>query len=274
MEQLAIPVSNGGKVFTHVDTKEPSASTLADAQKEADQGHYYKAIHKFLSGSIATYHMDGGDTVDDPAKISAITRDMPYVSADTLAMHVLVELNEDDLFEGVYQCPRCSTQIICEKTDDDDTRDSISALNVEYMADYASTFTVTLSTPIVIPKGKQEIEEISTMTFTHPTLAHCIKAASKMPANDKVRRQLQIYAESIVTVNEDAAGVADAWRANYGMYIMTRLSPRKDVKQIATSVSSFGIDARVFKTCPNCGKQFYGRVNTSNFFGSALQLGT
>lgn len=268
METLAIPVFHHDSIYTTVEIKEPSPGALADTRKEAETGAYYKAIHKFLAGSIASYHTDNGTVVDDPAKIAVITRYMPYVSADTLSLAVLADLNDDDLFEGVYHCPRCGHQIICELKGDDDTRDSLSDLPISIMDDPIATFPITLSAPVVIQK-RQEVDEISTLEIAHPTLDHCIKAASKVPSSDKGRRQLRIYAEALVTVNEQP--ITDPWRNNWGMHIMLNASMKHDIKRIAHEVNKYGVDPRIDKVCPNCGKEYKAQVNTSNFFVSALQ---
>lgn len=268
METLAIPVFYDGAIYPSVEIKEPSPSTLADTRKEAAAGDYYKAITRFLSGSIASYHALDGTVVEDESKISLLTRRMAYVSGDTLSLAVLADLNDDDLFEGVYHCPRCGHQIVCELKGDDDTRDALSDLPVAVMEEYAETFSITLSSPVVI-KQRQEVDEISTLEIAYPTLEHCIRAAAKIPSNDVVRRQLRIYAEALQSVN--AQPITDPWRNNWAMHIMLNCSLKHDIKAIAKRVNEYGVDPSVEKMCPSCGKVFKGVVNTSNFFVSALQ---
>ncbi len=264
--QLAIPVFYNDDIFTHVEIQEPSPATLADTQKEIEKtGNYFKAIHVFLSGSIMSYH--GKSIIDNKQQIYAITRLMPYTTASMLALDVLVDLNDDDFFEGVYHCPRCGYKIICEKAGDEDTRDAISSLHRTYMEEHSNRFGVDLIKHATLVKG-EETEEITSIALHYPTLSDTIAAFSKIPTSDPVTRQYQIYVEAIELINGEAK--PDAWKANFGLLTIQHVSI-KDIRKIGNEVRRYGVDEHIEKTCSECGKVFRARVNTANFFVSALQ---
>lgn len=271
MNKLVIPVNQGGKLYTHVDLKEPTPAVIADTQKEAESGNFYKSMHRFLSGSIDSIYSDSGDSVSDRDKIKLITRHMPFVSADKIALDILVDLNDDDMFEGIYKCPRCGHDIICELQEDEDTRDRISDLPVHYMDDYLETFTIDLEKPVQIKK-KDEVEDINSIEFYYPTLQNGIQASSKAVGNNSHKKQQYIYTEAVKAVNGQE--VQNSWKTNYGPLVIGNLPFKSGMKKISLKMSEFGVDHRVDKVCPKCGKEFKAEINTSNFFVSALESAT
>lgn len=272
--KLPIPISSNGDFYSEVEISRPKTGIIADAQGLLDTGDVFSAIARFISGSTVTISSPEGKVEAIPDRIKTLTRRMPYRSAEYISMMILLLLNEeDDGIEGVYICPRCGCQIIAEldEQNDIDTRDRISELPVIFMDEPEETFTVSLNEPVLI-KNKQSDEVLYTveeLEIIHPTLENCIHAYRKHGTKDLVRRQLAIYSEAMVKINDEE--VDNKLRNLWGMFIFENLDSSTDIQTIGREVSKYGMGTSVSKDCPNCKKHFEAPINTSNFFASGLQ---
>lgn len=270
--KLPIPISSNGNFYSEIEINRPKTGIIADAQGLLDTGDVFSAIARFISGSTDSISGEG-NTEEVPDRIKTLTRRMPYRSAEYISMMILLLLNEeDDGIEGAYICPRCGCQIIAEldEQNDIDTRDRISELPVTFMDEPKETFTVSLNEPVLI-KNQQNDEVLYTveeLEIVHPTLENCIHAYRKHGAKDSVRRQLAIYSEAMVKINDEE--VDNKLRNLWGMFIFENLDSSTDIQTIGNEVSKYGMETSVGKDCPNCKKHFEAPINTSNFFASGL----
>ena len=77
-----------------------------------------------------------------------------------------------------------------------------------------------------------------------------------------------IYLEALKKYND--IEVDSKFRSRWGMYALEKLK-KPDIIKITTELTKYGYNVVVEKKCNSCGKNFEVMLNTSNFFGSALQ---
>lgn len=272
MTQLPIPIANGGKRYTHCEVVAPKTSVIADTEREAKKS-IYSGILTFVAGGIDKLYDSDGKEIDEPTVIKRICRDMPYRTAEYLAIQIVLEIDPDDGFEGYYHCPRCGQEMISEDDPEQDTRDHISDLNVTFMEEESLVFKVEIDPPLDIKdkKSGEIIESIESLTLEYPTLGTCIAAQGKYGASGAVRQQFAFYVDSLKQINGEE--IDQKTRSQWGMYIFENLRAGKHgpLAQISENVRRYGMENSIQKTCPNCGKVWQAPVDTSNFFGSALQ---
>lgn len=267
--QLPIPIYFNNEVFSSaVEIKKPNAGCIADTKKISDTGDQYGAIAYFISSCIEGIETKT-DMVMDKGIIKNSVRNMSYRAAEYVFTQIMLLRHSDDGVEGVYYCPRCKQQIVCEAKKENgeivsDTRDFIKQLAVNF-ADGLVNVYYDFKEPIIIKATDGRIlETIENFTMRHPTLADCITASKKVDKNDDMRQQFQIYVECLVEVNGQP--VDNKFKNNYGMLMFERADIDTDLVEISMAVNQYGMDKRVERSCPSCGKVWRSIVNTSNFF--------
>ena len=269
---LPIPIFNGEKIYNIVEIKKPTTGVLTVTYEAKERGNNFKAVLEFVSGCIESITSLDGDVIDSKSEIKRLTGMMPYVSAETLALKIMALINEDDVIEGVYYCPRCGKQIVDEIESEIDQRPRISELEVNNMdiSDYNNEIFVSLDESIKFRNKdtKEIIEEIENFSIRFPTLNDCILACQGMREGQEVKRQLKVYANSIIKINK--IEVNKKWIATWGTLLFSNMFPG-DFKQISKVMQRYGLKQTIEKTCCNCGKVWNATINTSNFFASGLQ---
>jgi predicted RNA-binding Zn-ribbon protein involved in translation (DUF1610 family) len=177
--------------------------------------------------------------------------------------------HSEDGVEGVYYCPRCGQKVICEAKKENgeivsDTRDFIKQLSVTFADGLVNIF-YKFNEPIEIKTTDGRVLEIiESFTMRHPTLSDCMAAVKKVDKRDELRQQFQIYVECLVEINGQVTD--NKFRNNYGLLMFDKADLDTDVYEISKLVNQYGMDKRVDRTCPNCGKEWKSILNTSNFF--------
>lgn len=281
MQAFAIPISRKEATFTQYEIKSPTAGTLASSHKVAQTGDHFTAMLVFLAGVVERVATADGDEITDGdyTRLKSVLAHTPYRAAEDVVIKALCRVHDDTGIEGVYPCPRCGHKHISElavSNDEEeeglDTRDYVEQLPVKMLEDMGELqFTLELNEPVTLinTANKQVLEEIRSMTFVHPTLNHCISAYKKYGNRDAVRLQFATYVEAMTHKNGEE--VDNKWRNNFGMMVFENLKNIKDLRELSTYVSQYGLDNRVKKTCTECGKEWMASVSTHNFFASALQ---
>lgn len=270
--RIPIPVFQAGKAYGEAELEVPDAGTLADTRRALDDGNYFEAVHEFLRGCLKALREDGGESLEgDQAR--AMAKHLPIRSAEFLAIKAMLLLDADDGIEGVYDCPRCGKRQMAEyRSEDSDSRDRISDLEVAYMdGSPGGSFSVTLAEPVTM-KDKASGEAVysaSEIEMDWPTLAHAMNSYGKYGASDRVRRQFAIYIEATRRVNGEE--ISARWRGEYGMFTFEKMKVGPGgLGEFGREMMHYGMKSTIPKTCPSCGKRWEAEVNTSNFFASAL----
>jgi len=267
--KLPIPIYFNNEVFSDsIEIKKPNAGCIADTKKIADTGDQYGAIAFFIASCIEGI-ITKNDLVTDKGIIKNAVRNMSYRSAEYVFTQIMLLRHSDDGVEGVYYCPRCKTQIVCEARKENgeivhDTRDFIKQLQTTF-ADGLVNISYSFVEPIEIKATDGRVlETIESFVMRHPTLADAITATKKVDKNDELRQQFQIYVESLVEIN--GQDVDNKWKNNYGLLMFERADIDTDIVEISREVNKYGMDKRVEKHCPKCEKVWRQIINTSNFF--------
>ena len=281
IEKFPIPFQINGTVYHSCDIESPTAGVLADTKKNADTGDKFSPTLIFLAGCIKSIISDCSE-INDRLQIKSAIRHMPYRTAEVLSLKAILKIHDDDGIEGVYPCPRCNHKVISQllKENDEtisDTRDFISNLDIEYMEEFEEEFEIVLTEPpaMINSKTNEVILDVKTgravmmnsFSLVHPTIGHCIEAQTKQGATDEMRLQYRIYVEAIKKI--DGYEVDKSFREKYVMTLFEKIPNINDIGKIAKKVNQYGIERRVNKICPSCGKEYKAVLNTSNFFESA-----
>lgn len=271
---LAVPIFVDDKIYNQVETKKPRTGVITAAYEKGVKGNIFRAMLEFTSGCIENITSTDGDVVENPVKIKRLCADMPYISAEVIAIKVMAEINEDDVVEGVYSCPRCGTKIITENDIElgVDSRDRISEIETVCMeeTEYNNTIVVELSDPVKINNTKtgEALEVIERFEIRYPTIQDCISAAENMQDGQEVRVQLKIYVNALLSVN--GKPIDRKWIANFGKLLFANMYP-KDMSPIGNALQKYGLNKVVDRVCYKCHKEWKAPINTSNFFALGLQ---
>jgi hypothetical protein len=260
--KIPIAANYKGRKLETISLKKPTSGVLADTRKAVDAGDPYKALQVFISGCTESV-----EDITDKGEIRAITATLPYKSAEFLVTQIALLNHEDDGIEGVYNCPRCGKQKVCEKNSEGDTRDRLSALPV---IETNNLFTVvSFQNPVQLHSVEGEMgSTVSSIALTYPTLGNCSTAFSKVGDKDSMRLQFAIYTEALLGVNDTE--VDAKFKSRFGLVLFDRLTI-PDLKKVAEVLDSVGLDTKVSKTCTGCGKLFSVVLNSFDFFALSLQ---
>ena len=269
--KLPIPAKFGDKVIVECEISKPKAIVITDAKSAVDRNDYYTALKVFCAGVVDSFTDSNGGIITDKQQIRTIMNSMPFRSAEYIAIQSIVAIDGDDGIEGIYPCPRCGYKIIAGYEDNDgvisDTRDYISGLEVRYADENTMDIYVQLDNPVVVHKGNDEIE-IKTMRIQHPTLEHCIKAGNRVGYSNVMKLQLGIIAEAVSDINGNkVTGILReiAYKALDNI-------DSTELFSIVSELGKYGLQTKVAKVCPACGKEFMCTVNTSNFFDFSTRM--
>lgn len=275
--RLPVQIFHNDKVYGEVEIKKPKASVIADVSSSINTGKIFQGMVTFLKGCISEIkHNDVAIT--DPIGIKSLVPKIPYRSAEYLTMQILLDQSKkNDAVEGIYPCPLCGHRVISKLQKYDgmevDTRDYISSLRVNYKDDINSTFKISLNTPVVIKdeRNGEVLENVHGIEFYYPTLEHCINAETKYGSSNDVKLQFGIYAQCIKSINDEP--VDTKYRNMFGYMIIENIEDlENDFRAISFENSQYGLDPTIEKTCPECNEVWRPKINTSNFFVSALRL--
>ena len=260
---LPYPFKIGERAAVSAVIKSPTGSTLADARRAADNGEIYSALLAYVAGSVASFSMDDGSTIEGREAIKSASRDLPWFLAEWIAFRSMLKAGAQDDVDIVFACPRCAN----EYYRDDPVL--VSGMTMKE-SPVIPMVAVELSEPVQFLDAKtgEPVETVESLVFRLPTLGDCIKAASKIGVRDDTRLQYAIWAEAIVSVNDE--DIDQKWRGPWGNQVFERMEIQ-DVRSVSNGMAEWGIDNTVEAMCPKCGKQYRQGVPTGSFFGSALR---
>ena len=265
--KLPIPFLYNDMIIEGVELQEPSGETVANTKDEATKNSY-RGIMEWIVGGVKEFITDTGGTIDKD--IRNIVKKMPVKDAEVLAIYIALEIDSDDGIEGIYECPRCHVEMVCEFREGDDTRDHIiKDMAIEYQQG-AEGITIDIDRPVILTQkskinGAEAIIEIRKLEFRNPTLEDAVKAWARYGA-DQSRAQYALYVEALEKTNSETPSQAD--KANFGMRIFEKMAA-SDLRTLAGKMSRYGMRNTIRKKC-KCGKEFDAEVNTANFFVSSL----
>ena len=272
--KLAIPIFDNDKIYNYVEIEEPRTKTIAKAYELAQKNNEYIAMLELIAGSIISIMSTEGDIIENKDIIKRLCGKMSYITADDVAIKIMLLINEDDNIEGLYSCPRCGNKIITENNYElgIDTRDKIRDLETICMQEneYTNSIRIELDKEIIIKNNNtgEPIETINNFEIRYPMINDCIIARRGMREGQEIYIQLKIYANSLTKINDQE--IDKKWIAMYGK-ILFDVMRTKDIEKISNELKKYGIKKTVRKECNNCYKQWDAVVNTSNFFVSGLQ---
>lgn len=268
--RLYIPIFYGEQVFTDCEIKKPSPGVIADTVKFIDENKIGMALLTFVSGSIIELKDNSEGVITSKEKIRTICRSMKQKCMEDLAIDIMLLLDPQDGVEGVYNCPRCRKQKICEKKDEIDTRDFLSSLNITYFESKDDYWEIELTEPYERKENGEGVEVIGILGFRYPTITDFIEASARHGFRDQLRLQYQIYAACLMSVNNSL--VEKQWKQRWAMLMFENLPDLKtDFNRISKELNNYGRATRVKKVCEDCGKEWYPKINTANFFDSGLR---
>jgi len=268
--KLYMPIFYGDKTYIEAELKKPTAGVIADTSKLMDENKLGSALLTFVAGSIESLKDIEGKEINKKEQIKVICKDMKQSCIENIAIDIVLELDPNDAIEGVYNCPRCHKQKVCESRDGIDTRDYISQLEIEYYDKEKDYFEVDLEEPYERKDKDEVIEIVNSLGFRYPNITDYIQASARYGDRDKVRVQYAIYVECLLTVN--SAEVDKTWKMRYGMHMIESLKGIKnDLRKIGEEMIKYGRDRKVLKVCDSCGKEWEAYLNTANFFVSGLR---
>jgi hypothetical protein len=239
----------------------PTTGVIMQTKKVIETGNYFTALQKFLTGTIIIDN--------DKEKTKRLVLDLPIQTAEYLSIEVmLLQYQDDDGVEGIYYCPRCGKKKICEATDEYDTRDFISELEINYYTKELNEITNKLHVELRERKTGHVVLETQNITMRLPILKDYIEAANKVGYSNHIDIQNEVFIKTITKVNGEE--FTKEKRNRYGKKIIEKSNPR-ELNQFSREINSYGLMRNITKNCNNCGKQWKAEISTNNFFVSALQ---
>lgn len=263
MKNIRLPIP----IFTNPPVKEceilkPTTGVIMETRKIVDTGNHFLALKKFLSGSLLIG--------DNPERTKRLVGELSLQSAEYLATQImLLQYPDDDGVEGVYNCPRCGTQKICEIKDDIDTRDFINDLEIVYYEeDEEIPITKDIDVELINKKNGNTILQVNSLSLRRPLLKDYIEQANKHGYNNEVDIQKAVYVSCITHLNGNE--IEREEKKLYGTKIIEKMNPH-DLNYFAKEILKYGMQSDIEKVCIKCGKEWKTKINTLNFFVSALQ---
>lgn len=273
--KLSIPIKSGETIYTEAEIIKPKASVISDANRETDSSTY-SSIRVFIAGCLSSLTDESGKSIDDKRQLAQLSNAIPYPTAEQILFKLFEVMSIDTGVEGVYPCPRCSTNRVCELSnpggdDEIDTRDFVDDLDVDYMGEYEEGFSVDIESfdPEIKNKDGGEIGEIRSMSFRWPTLKDLIFASQNVGEKNLVELQFSIYSSCLTKIN--GTEIEKKIRNRYGMHIVKGIPNPSDLKGISKGFKKFGVVNEVKKNCIKCGKTWDVALDVSSFFGEALR---
>lgn len=243
----------------------PKGLVFAETRKTAEGGDFYSALVEFISGSTDEVEMESGNVVSDKTGIKAAIRNMPYVDANWLSIQILLQLEENSIIDGVWNCPRCKHQFFS----DPEFPDRVEDLGVTTAPDVV-TITRDLMFPVEIKSAStgDPVVSVSSVEIRLPTLSDCSRAYRLVGGNDYGKLQFAIYGQATLAAN--GVEVDDKWRNQWGLMVYERMDGG-DLKDIANMATEYGMDETLPKRCPKCSKEWDAPVDVSGFFVDGLR---
>jgi len=258
--KLPIPLIYNDLKITDAEINKPKTKTLKDTKRASKTRNFFLALKTFLTSTVKL--------TEDKEKSDRLITELPQRTAELIALKVLLlQFPEDDKVEGIYTCPRCRNQIICEFNDGFDNRDSISELNINYFDKDQLEFTSELNVIIKDKKSNNVILDIKNITMRFPLLKDFIEVVSFIGNDDPYEIQNKVFEKCIIKLNNTEFTKKE--RNLYATKIIDESDP-DELEAFSSYFNSFGLIEYVNKVCLNCGKKFKTKLNTANFFDSAL----
>lgn len=254
---MPIPFEFAGKVYREAEVREPTAGLLADTRKGAEGGNYFAALAIFAGGAMVSCGEE-----HDPKQLKILAREMPYLSAEAVAIASMIAADVDDSIDTVWSCPRCGAKVSPPEGS------KIGDLPVE-CADEPVVVEHVLESPVSIERsdGEGTLVEASSLIVRVPSLGNYIKAFARYGTADPVRVEFAALVESTVSV--DGVAVERSWVSSLGMVVFNAMKSR-DVRAIDAKIKAFGRQNRMPVSCGSCGKEWSAEVNAASFFVSGL----
>jgi hypothetical protein len=269
--KLPIPIFSDEKIYDECEFKKPRSGVLAQTFELLKSQGDFPAILEFLAGGITSFRSVDGKIIDGKPLITSLCRKMSYISAEVISIYIMLLINKEDWIEGVYECPRCHNKII-KGSGGYEEMDKIADLEIINMEpDYKNNIFINLIEPVNITNGNtgEILQTINSIDMRIPTIEDCINGGNKYPTEGKeVKRQFAIYAGCVTKINGEE--IDDKWKRMYGEYVFNQLDP-DDTEKIVNELQKYGIKKSLQLVCRQCGKEWTGPVNTSNFFVSGLR---
>jgi len=307
-----IPLTAGNSEYKYADIKKPTSGVLADTREIAQQGLGFQCIKHFLGGCTTAFYTDvqeerpkpvevnptdedpvekkteetpkekeppkkiGVGIIDDPKNIRLMVGDLPYQTAEQLAIEIVNQISpENDGIEGLYQCPRCNNQLLCAEDieRDIDTRDFLRTMKRICRPDEEDNFinmTLSESVEIRTDDARNELEEeFKSFRLRYPTLNDCIKAEELVGRKNTGKLQHSIYKQALVSVNGQP--VDRKWKGIYGDMFFRTIKDPMDLVKLSKKLDKYGIERDREKRCPKCEKVWKAQVDITGFFYTALE---
>lgn len=264
--KLPVPIGE----YTEIEFKKPKAKVLTRTTDALEKRGGYPAILEYIAGCTAILTKADGEEIEEPNDIKRIIKNMPYANTFFCIFEIAKTLNKETKVEGIYYCPRCNQKIISEETPDLDSRDDVNLCEVNYYEGEPVTngqldFDLILEEPFEIKNKKtgEVIGGAKKLTFEMVTLDHCIKGMINKKSDNY--RTLMF---AIAKADDEILSGAD--RGNWGMRMIENLSV-DELKVINAHCNKYGLQAKVHKECPECGKEFESELDIKSFFASGLK---
>jgi len=270
---LPVPIFSEN-IYDVIEYTKPKNKVITKAYEVAEKGNLFHAILELIAGCTVSLMSIDGDIIDSPGQIKKLIGAMPYMSAEVVGMKILATLNDNDVIEGMYVCPRCSTKVISEYDPEleIDTRDRVSDLPVICMEknEYDNEIIINLDDPVRFMNKRtgEQIETVNNFSIRYPTLNDCIIAGRNMQPGHEARVQLQLYTQAMIKVNGEE--VKKNWVSVWGKMLFDEMYTA-DINKLGDAMQKYGLKKELEKMCHNCGKVWYPPVNTSNFFALGLR---
>ncbi len=258
--KLCIPFEKSDKTYTDFDVKKPRSGDIADVQEAFTDQTEFHGILKLLSAGISQLEDSDGGIVADKQEIESICRYMPYQTAEQVALQIMILLNGTDNIETETICPRCG------KSSYTDNAISMSELKTTVM-DGVATITLDVDPVFIKAKNGEVLKEVNIFSMRYPNINDCISASMKIPPNKSARRQYEIYANAILTVNDEEVDMQ--WKKTWGRYILEKME-FEVLSEIGQKMQEYGIQKTIDMVCSSCGREWKAPISTTDFFESGL----
>ena len=259
--KLCIPFEKSDKIYTDFDVKKPRSGDIADVQEAFTDQTEFHGILKLLSAGISYLETADGDSITNKQEIESLCRFMPYQTAEQVALKIMVLLNGTDVIETETICPRCGKASYVEN--------SILMSDIETTnMDEVTTITLDVDPVLIKAKNGEILKEVNVFNMRYPNINDCISASMTIPPNKSARRQYEIYANAILTVNGEPVDMQ--WRKTWGRYILERMEI-DTLSKIGSKMQEYGIKKTIHRICSSCGREWESPINTANFFESGLR---